>query len=40
MDIDGRENDILGLTQETLDVASSRIKLLDFHMLDGRKLAV
>jgi len=41
MDVDERGNDILGLTQgEPLDEASSRLKLLDFHMLDGQRLAV
>jgi hypothetical protein len=41
MDVDEREKDILGLTQgEPLNEASSRLKLLDFHMLDGQRLAV
>ena len=40
MDVDGRENDILRLTQELLDEIASRLKLLDFHMLHGRRLAV
>jgi len=40
MDVAGKENDIRGLTQEPLDETASRLKLLDFHMLHGRRLAV
>ena len=40
IDSAGRENDIRGLAREPLDEPASRLKLLDFHMLHGRRLAV